>query len=177
MPGPVRLKHKFSKSLSDLDNCSGVTEEFLIKPKMGKGRGSKDTWLFISRAVIVNGVLPSLSSEYSRQPTWPHPMARKMLQTQKQACLCTQPTLFSYSFKLISTRKMSMQCVTPETRFQGRSSRTTKYPRKPELMILPNIPNSDGGSSPFYVVNTPQQNLSPVLRVLNWSPRSSLFAV
>lgn len=43
MPGPARLKQKFSKRLSDLDNCSVVTEEFLIKPKMGNGRGSKDT--------------------------------------------------------------------------------------------------------------------------------------
>ena len=43
MPGPARLKNKFYKSLSDLDNCSVLTEEFLIKPKMGKGRGSKDT--------------------------------------------------------------------------------------------------------------------------------------
>lgn len=58
MPGPARLKHKFSKSLSDLDNCSVLTEEFLIKPKMGKGRGSKDTWLFISRAETVNDPTP-----------------------------------------------------------------------------------------------------------------------
>lgn len=38
MLGPERLKHKFSKTLSDLDNCSVVMEEFLIKPKRWRGR-------------------------------------------------------------------------------------------------------------------------------------------
>lgn len=61
MLGPERLKHKFSKTLSDLDNCSAVTEEFLIKPKSwGRRRGSeRDTWLFISRAVILNDIYSS----------------------------------------------------------------------------------------------------------------------
>lgn len=39
MPGPERLKHKFSKPLSDLDNWSVVTEEFLIKLNAGVGGG------------------------------------------------------------------------------------------------------------------------------------------
>lgn len=42
MLGPERLKHKFSKTLSDLDNCSVVTEEFLIKPKSWKGGGREE---------------------------------------------------------------------------------------------------------------------------------------
>lgn len=43
MPRPARVEHKFSECLSDLDNCRVVTEEFLIKPKTGRERGSRDT--------------------------------------------------------------------------------------------------------------------------------------
>lgn len=83
MPGPARLKHKFSKSLSDLDNCSVVTEEFLIKPKMEKGGGGGGAktpdCLFHGHGLLMTQPL-SLSLEYSREHTLLRPRARKMWQ-------------------------------------------------------------------------------------------------
>lgn len=82
MPGPARLKQKFSKSLSDLDNCSVVTEEFLIKPKMGEGWGAKTPdCLFHAQGLLMTGPR-SLSLECSKEHTLLQPRARKMLQTQ-----------------------------------------------------------------------------------------------
>lgn len=47
MPGPARVEHKFSECLSDLDNCRVVTEEFLIKPKMGKESSREQRHLIV----------------------------------------------------------------------------------------------------------------------------------
>lgn len=93
MPGPARLQHKFSKSLSDPDNCSVETEEFLIKPKMEKG--ARGWWLGWGEAKTpdclfhVQGLLmtrtPRVRREWrSRARAFGHPgREQKTLQTPK----------------------------------------------------------------------------------------------